>query len=54
MNFFVIPGRGVAASPEPMNTAAAGFARSLALRFPESVFMGSGPSAPRCPGMTVR
>ncbi len=48
----VIPGRGDAASPEPMNTAGSEGAPANVPQYPPSVFMGSGPGASHRPGMT--
>jgi len=48
----VIPGRDSVANPEPMNTDFAGTQPTPVAKAARSVFMGSGPSAMRCPGMT--
>jgi hypothetical protein len=52
MNFFVIPGRGIAANPEPMHTDGCRVSAGVGALFQETVFMGSGPSPVGCPGMT--
>src|SRR5487761_1413202 len=48
----VIPGRGDAASPEPMNSAGSQSAPANVPGTPPPVFTGSGPRASRRPGMT--
>jgi hypothetical protein len=48
----VIPGRGSAASPEPMNTGAENDAPTVGTDTARSVVMGSGPGPAGRPGMT--
>jgi hypothetical protein len=52
MIFLVIPGRGKAANPEPMNTDFRRFRVKASASHSPTVFMGSGFIAARCPGMT--
>jgi hypothetical protein len=49
----IIPGRGQAANPEPMNTASGRTRKNRCAQLSRPVFMGSGPVPPGHPGMTT-
>ncbi len=49
----VIPGRGEAANPEPMNTGSGRTRKNRCAQLSRPVFMGSGPVPPGHPGMTT-
>jgi hypothetical protein len=53
-HFCVIPGRGIAANPEPMNTDIRWLFPDAGASFSQTAFMGSGFIAARCPGMTEK